>query len=173
MKLKDFVPWKHDEKSVTTPYAYERDPFVRLHQQMNRLMEGLSQFEPLGMDVFRGFGSERSSVFSPKVDVRDTPTELIVRAELPGLTEKDIDVSLTEDHLIIKGEKKCETEKKEGEVTYCETTYGSFQRLVPVHGKVNHQDIRCELKAGVLTVTVPRIPDPSKEVKKIEVKVSE
>src|SRR5512136_428381 len=103
----------------------EEHPFFSLQREMNRLFD----------DIFQGFdlpsvGGKSFGTFSPSVDVREDEKEVIVKAELPGIDEKDIEVSLTDDGLTIKGEKKDEKEEKGKGYWHRETSYGAFHRVI-------------------------------------------
>jgi HSP20 family protein len=109
-------------------------------------------------------GSARSF---PAVDVQDKDKEVVVTAELPGLELKDIDLSVVNDALVLKGEKKFErTEEKSG-YTLQERGYGSFHRRVPLPDGVKSELVKAEYKNGVLTVRLPK--DERKRPKRIAI----
>ncbi|MFO7816639.1 MAG: Hsp20/alpha crystallin family protein [Thermodesulfobacteriota bacterium] len=94
--------------------------------------------------------------FIPAMDVQEKNGKLVVKAELPGLEAKDVDVSIENNQLIIKGEKKDEkTEDKEGR-SYSECSYGAFYRTIPIASEVDADKIKAKFKNGVLTVKVPK-----------------
>ncbi len=142
----------------------EWDPFAGFRQEMNRLME--SFFGGVGLEPFE---SRRGS-FQPKVDVVDTEKELKVTAELPGMEEKDIDVSITKDSLTIRGEKKEEKEESGKDFYRMERTYGSFNRMIPLPKEVETEKVTATFKKGVLTVTLPKTKQALTETKKIKIK---
>ncbi len=92
----------------------------------------------------------------PAVDIEDRENEVVVTAELPGLDSKDFSVEVEADRLILRGEKKAETEKREKTYYYRESSYGSFHRAVPLPAEVNREDAKAQYKNGVLTVTLPK-----------------
>ena len=101
------------------------DPFLSLHREMNRLFD----------DVLRGTGLTQGggqgvagSMISPQIDVSETDKELRVCAELPGVSEQDIDLSLDDDVLTIRGEKKFERTDERENFHFMERSYGTFQR---------------------------------------------
>jgi len=161
MALKNLVPSGSKEVPVRRE---EHDPFSLLHREMNRLFDSFS----------RGFGLEpletRSGVFSPSVNVIDEDKEIKVTAELPGMDEKDIDVSLTKDALTIKGEKKQEKEDKGKNYYRMERSYGSFSRSVPLSAEIDTAKVKAQFKKGILTVTLPKTTKSLKEKKKIQIK---
>jgi HSP20 family protein len=105
--------------------------------------------------------------FTPKVDVYVMEKEIRVIAELPGLDESDIDISLTNDVLIISGEKKKE-EKIEG---YCriERSHGWFTRAIPIFVEIKTDKVEAKFKRGVLTIVLPKTPESSSNRKKVAI----
>lgn len=95
----------------------------------------------------------------PAVDVFEKDDKFVVKAELPGMKEEDIDVSVTGDTLTIKGEKKTETEVKNEDYYSCERSYGSFYRTVPLPSTVDANKIEANVEDGVLEVTLPKIAE--------------
>jgi HSP20 family protein len=107
----------------------------------------------------------------PVVDVIDKETEVQVRAELPGMDEKDIDVRLSDDTLTIRGEKKEEREEREeGNYYVSERRYGSFQRSFRIPEGIDRDKVDASFQKGVLTITLPKTPEAQQKAKKIEVK---
>lgn len=164
MKLRDLVPWKEESKGLV-----RLDPVTRLQSEINRLFEG---FFPGFMTELPSEAAERRAYFSPRIELKENDKELLVKCELPGLSEKEIDISLGDDYLTIKGEKRYEEEKIEGEVTYHETSYGRFERVIPLSCAVNQDAINCTLKNGVLRLTLPKKAGAEKGVRKISVRAA-
>jgi HSP20 family protein len=92
----------------------------------------------------------------PAVDVFEKDDKFVVKAELPGMKEEDVDVSVVGDTLSIKGEKKTETEVKEEDYYRSERTYGSFYRSIPLPSTVDVDKIEASFEDGVLEVTLPK-----------------
>jgi HSP20 family protein len=131
---------------------------------------GLTTWRPLReledwqreMENFLGrpiWSSNGERDWMPAVDVIEKDNEFIVKAELPGMKEKDIDVSVVGDTLTIKGEKKTETEIKEEDYYHCERAYGSFYRSVPLPSAVDTSKIEANIEDGVLEVTLPKVAE--------------
>ena len=93
----------------------------------------------------------------PAVDVFEKEDRFVVKAELPGIKEGDIDVSVTDDMLTIKGEKKTETEVKEENYHRSERAYGSFFRSIPIPSGVDTDKVEANYENGVLEVTMPKV----------------
>lgn len=159
--IKDIVPfWKRSVPVRRDEY----EPFSLFRQEMNRLFDNF--FHGFDLELFE----RRLGTFSPNVDVSESDKEIKVTAELPGMDDKDIDVSLSKDSLTIKGEKKEEKEEKKKDYYRMERSYGSFSRTIPLHVEVETDKAKAEFKKGVLTVTIPKTAKAIKETKKIEIK---
>ena len=104
----------------------------------------------------------------PAVDVFEKEDKFVVKAELPGMKEEDVDVSVIGDTLSIKGEKKTETEIKDENYYRCERSYGSFYRSIPIPSNVDANKIEASFEDGVLEVALPK----SAEVKPKRIAVS-
>jgi HSP20 family protein len=119
-----------------------------LHDQVNRLFNE---------SVFRGQGDESAlTTWAPAVDIYETPNELVVKADLPDVNEKEIDVRVENNLLTIRGERKFEKSVSEENYLRVERTYGSFNRSFSLPNTVNAEAIRAEYQNGVLTVTLPK-----------------
>jgi len=131
MTFRDLVPFKKKGVSIRRDAD---NPFAVLRQEMEELFD----------NFFRGFELEpffdrRLSTFSPNVDVTEKDKEIEVSAELPGMDDKDIEVTLNNNSLTIKGEKKVEKEDKEKDYYRMERSYGSFSRTIPLpEGQQQH-----------------------------------
>ena len=138
------------------------DPFASLAEiqdEVNRLFD---------TSLRRHGGFE--GVFNPAIDVIVEKDRLVLKADLPGLSKEDVSVSLQENYLTIKGEKKQESEQKETNYFVSERTYGSFTRMIELPTAVDAKKIEARFKDGVLEVTLPRTEEA--KPKQIEVKVS-
>lgn len=159
--IKDIMPF--GKRSVPVRRE-EYDPFSFFRHEMNRLFD----------DFSRGFDLEpferRLGTFTPSVDVSENDKQIKVTAELPGMDEKDIDVSLNKDSLTIKGEKKEEKEEKKKDYYRMERSYGSFSRTIPLPVEIDTDKVKAEFRKGVLTVTMPKTEKAIEETKKIPIK---
>lgn len=105
--------------------------------------------------------------WAPSLDVSETANSIVVKAELPGLEVKDIDVSLAGDLLTIKGEKRKEEEEKGEHYHYSERYYGSFQRSFRLPTTIQADKVEAKFEKGVLRITLPK----TEEAKKKEIKI--
>jgi HSP20 family protein len=106
--------------------------------------------------------------WAPAIEVFEKEDKFVVKAELPGMKEEDIDVSVVGDTLTIKGERKAETEVKEEDYYCCERSYGSFSRSIALPSSVDAKKIEASYEDGVLEVTLPKAPEV--KAKKVAVK---
>ena len=97
--------------------------------------------------------------WAPAIEVFDQEDKFVVRAEVPGMKEDDIDVSVVGDTLTIRGEKKAETEVKEENYYCCECSYGSFSRSIALPSHVDANKIDADYENGVLEVSLPKKPE--------------
>ncbi len=131
-----------------------------LQDQMNRLFEDT---------LFRGRSSESAlTTWAPAVDIYETENALVVKADLPDVNEKDLDIQVENNILTIRGERKFERDVKEDNYLRVERAYGSFSRSFSLGNTVNTEAIKAEYRDGVLTLTIPK----REEAKPKQVKVS-
>ena len=138
------------------------DPFTSLRREMDELFEDF-----LGNGLARWPSTDR---LAPPLDVGEDDKAITVTAELPGVEEKDIDVSLTDDLLTIRAQKSAESERKDDRVHMSERSYGSYSRSIRLPFGVDEAKVEAGFKNGVLTVTLPKPPEVQRSAKKIEVK---
>ncbi len=106
--------------------------------------------------------------WAPAMDVYEKEDKFVVKAELPGMKEEDIDISVVGDTLVIKGERKSEHEVKDDDYYCCERSYGQFSRSIAMPSNVDAQKVEANYEDGVLEVTLPKHP----EVKPKKISVS-
>jgi HSP20 family protein len=106
----------------------------------------------------------------PAIDMSEDEKAYTISAELPGIDAKDIDVSLSGDVLVLKGEKRQEKEEKDKNYHFSERAYGSFQRAFDLPASVDRDKVAADFSKGVLTITLPKTVEAQKPQKKIDVK---
>jgi HSP20 family protein len=143
------------------------DPFSSMRTEMDRVFDS---FLGRGFGRFPAFARvEDSDAVVPSIDVRETEAELVVEAELPGMDEKDVSVTLTNGVLTLKGEKKSEREEKKDDYHLMERSYGSFQRSFQVADTIDADKVKAAFEKGVLKVTLPKRPEAVKSEKRIPI----
>jgi HSP20 family protein len=165
MAIRDLIPWNRG-RELATRNNEDTHPFLALHREMNRLFD----------DAFRGFGlpswaEDRDGVFGrfggwPSVEVEDGENEITVRAELPGLEQKDVELALENGALVIRGEKKHEASDEKR--LWSERYYGRFERRIPID-EVEEEKANAAFKDGVLTVTLPKKEGAKSKVRRIAI----
>ncbi|MEJ2070969.1 MAG: Hsp20/alpha crystallin family protein [Syntrophobacterales bacterium] len=133
----------------------------RLRNEMDRLWD---EYFGAGRRAFR----LEEEAWLPAVDVSETGDKITVKAEIPGMEAKDIEISMVGDTLTIKGEKKAETEEKDENYHMVERTYGSFSRAMKLPAVVDAEKVEATYKNGVLTVVLPKMEEV--KPKAIEIK---
>jgi HSP20 family protein len=116
---------------------------------------------PVGLRAFqdsvnRLFAEPNGRPWVPAVDIKETENELILKADVPDVEMKDIDVRVENGTLTIRGERKFDTEKKEGSWHRVERSYGSFERAFTLPDTVNFDDVKADYKNGTLTIALPK-----------------
>jgi len=163
MNMRDLIPWGRGQQRSPAPSlrGEEGHPFMTLHREMNRLFD----------DVFSRFDHALPSTFGhmglswPSIEVSEGDDRVTVTAEVPGLEEKDVEVLLEDDVLIIRGEKRAENEVKERR--FSERFYGRFERRIPLPFEVEETTVEASFANGVLTVTLPKSPKAEARAKRI------
>ncbi len=143
-----------------------RDPFSLMHRDMESLFDDF--FKGFELEPF--FGPDISS-YAPKVDVKEGDKEIKVLAELPGMDEKDINVTLNKDSLTLRGEKKEEKEDNDKGYHRLERSYGSFCRTIQLPVEIENDKVSASYKKGILTITIPKSEKAIEEKKKIKINV--
>ncbi|MHC4432137.1 MAG: Hsp20/alpha crystallin family protein [Planctomycetota bacterium] len=166
MAITDLVPWRRRRGDISARREYD-DLVGSFYRDMNNLVD--SFFGGFDIEPF-DTGAWPSGDFAPSVDVRETDKEIKVTAELPGMDEKDIEVSLSGDSLTIRGEKQEESEDKGKDYYRSERRYGSFHRVVPLSAEVDEEKVKADFKKGVLKIRLPKTAQSRSSRKKIEIK---
>jgi HSP20 family protein len=165
MRIRELVPWRSRERDLSRREG--RAPATTFQQQMNRLFDDFVEGFDLGP-----FGKSGGADFAtlPKIDVAETDSDLQVTAELPGMKEEDIEVTLSEGHLVIRGEKKAEKEDKTKNYHRIERSYGSFHRSIPLSAEIDEQKVDASFENGVLKIVLPKTATTANAEKKIPVR---
>ncbi|RIK68133.1 MAG: molecular chaperone [Planctomycetota bacterium] len=148
----NIIPWlsKREDRLGT---ASPENAVARFRNEMDHLFERFFT-DPFGPPMDRG-----QSLFGPRVDLAESDNEITVKAELPGINPKDVDLRVEGNVLMIRGEKKQEKEEQRRNYHYVERQYGSFQRSIPLPTGVDPDKVEAAYKDGVLTVTMAKRPD--------------
>lgn len=165
MQIKDLVPWAR-QGEATRSKEHEEHPLVELQRQMNRVFENFWG----RTDRAFGTGGRPSTDQRPRSDVVETDEGLEVTVELPGMDQKDIEVSLAADTLTIRGEKNVERKDEKKGYYVSERSYGSVFRSIPLPLGCDTDKADASFRNGVLTVKIPQSADARSRMKRIDVK---
>jgi len=168
MAFRDLIPWSRQENRLPVPVSAERGdnrdthPLLSLHRDMNRLFD----------DAFRGFGVPAFAGLHrpagwPNVELGETDKEIRVTAELPGLDEKEVEITVEDGALTLRGEKRSEVEDKDR--GYTERSYGRFERRIGLPQGVDRDNASARFRNGVLTITLPKTEAANENVRRIPV----
>lgn len=164
--MRSLIPWR-DKSDLPAKSENFYDPFMNFRREVDRMFDDF--FNDVGT---RGMEAWRASPFglSPVIDVEDTGQEVVVKAELPGLDEKDFEVTLAGDTLTISGEKKSNDENRSGGSYHVERRFGAFSRSVRLPFEASDDKVEASYDRGLLTIRVPKPQEAQRTVKRIDVK---
>jgi HSP20 family protein len=153
MRLKSLVPFREGGALMRPDSG-----LFGLHREIDRLFSGFAQ----------GIGPSGMQSIIPNIEISETDKEIEVSAEMPGLERKDVEISIEDDTLTIRGEKKVEEHQKDKNVQLSERSYGVFYRVLQLPPGIDPSSVQATMSNGILKVTIPK---PAKsQPKKIEVK---
>ncbi len=145
-------------------FARAGDPFTSLQREVDRL------FDEFTRGSFLAPAREGEVAITPRVDVSETENTLEVEVELPGVDEKDVEVTLSDNVLTIQGERKQEREEKKKDFHLVEQSYGSFARSISLPFEVDTNAVKANFSKGVLKVTLPKPAAAKAKTRRIEIK---
>lgn len=163
MANRHITPWQH-KRSSDLDVRRETDPILSLKIEMNRMFESFFE-QPFGlrsMEDWKGF--------APSIDVYETEKEIMVDAELPGMDEKDIEITLGNNILTISGKRESEETEKGKSFYRHELSYGSFKRSIQLPDEVDEDKIDATYSKGILKIVLPKSEQSVSQRKKIVIK---
>lgn len=168
MKKSEAVPVKLAEQAERMVPRRALSPFEEMERMFDEVLSG-GWLRPgrRGWPMVGGLASSLEGGI-PRVDIIDREDEILVRAELAGVDKKDVDVSLTEDSITIKGSTKKEQKEEKGDYYRCEILRGAFSRTLSLPAGVNTGKANARFKDGVLEVTLPKMERAKRRSVKVE-----
>jgi len=162
MAIRDLIPWGRHENRLLAPSAEpggrDEHPILSLHREVNRLFD----------EAFSLFGTPSlGSLAWPKVELGETEREIRVTAELPGLDQKDVDITVEDGMLTLRGEKRSELDDKDR--GYTERSYGRFERRIGLPRGIDKDKVSATFRNGLLTVTLPKSAAANENARRIPV----
>jgi HSP20 family protein len=162
MANRDLTPWRQG-----APAGFSRDPFAQFRREMDRLFDDF--FAPAEARSFAS-GEPGGVMVTPTIDVNETDKSYVVTAELAGVDQKDIELSLHDNALTLRGEKRSERSHGDGGRRYSERSFGRFQRTIPFETEVDAEKVEARCENGVLTVTLPKNAKAHDKTRRIEIR---
>jgi HSP20 family protein len=167
MAIKDILPWSRGKREIQERQeGYE--PLRALQSDLNRAFSEFWRAFDLPVPNGKHAGFELGTI--PPVDLRETDREIEVIAELPGMDDKDVEVTVADGVLTIRGEKKSEHETTEKGFVRRERSFGHVERIVPLPDGVDLDSAKASFKNGVLSVTLAKTPEAQAAVKRVQVR---
>lgn len=161
MANRDLTPWR---RGSVSPLG--RDPFASFRREMDRLFDDF--LAPVAGEG-RSFAGGESPTLWPQLDVSETDQVYTVTADLPGLSEDDIELNLADNTLTISGEKRSERNEDEGGRRYTERSFGRFQRTIPFPQEIDADQVKASCSNGVVTITLPKNAQARDKARRIEI----
>jgi len=171
MTIRKLTPWNRRKKHVPVRRdAAMVDPFSSFSREIDGLFDGI-------MDDFFCWASPLLEAggqndFTPRVDILESDTAFEVRAEVPGVDEKDLEVSLAGDRLTLRGERKEDNEEKRKDYYRRERSHGAFHRMIALPEGIDPDKVEASFKRGVLTVKLPKTEAALNTRRRIPVKAA-
>jgi HSP20 family protein len=169
MSVRDIIPWRRGDRRSSTPARRESGhPMFALQSDINQALEDF--WRTFQSPAMRAMGTDLLEDDSPKIDVRDRDRAVEVVAELPGMDEDDVEVSVAEGALIIRGEKESESEEQDEDYLLRERSFGYIERAVPLPENLELDKAEATFKNGLLTIRIPKQAGQESGRKRISLK---
>jgi HSP20 family protein len=154
-------------KPAETPVSRPRDILVAMREEMDRMFDRFDRGFQRWPSLFQ---QDHGTMMVPELDVRENSDAIMIEADLPGVDEKDVSVTLANGTLTIKGEKKQSKEEKNENYYVAERSYGAFERSLRLPETIDESKIEAKFDKGVLKVKAAKKPEAVKAPRKIEIK---
>lgn len=170
MDFRDLMLWRWPPRPAADSETEAAEPLRALQADINRAFESFWRSFPA--PSFRANWGMTLQSTEPRIDLIETDREIELTAEMPGLEERDIEVSLSEDCVTIKAEKFAGRDRQGGGYRINERLYGPVRRTIPLPAAVDQEAVKASYKNGVLTISIPKIAEPEKDIRHIPVNKS-
>lgn len=162
--MKMLAPWR-TRKSELSHRSGDGDPLALFRNRMNEVFDEMFREAPT-KELFFG-GDDWTRLEGPSFEVSESDEELRVKAELPGIAEKDVEVTVENGMLLVKGEKRAERDEKHRRFHVSEVSYGSFERSIPLPAGADVDGAKATFDKGVLTLMIPKKPAAESAARRI------
>jgi HSP20 family protein len=150
-------------RTADLPERRRETPFHALQKEMNHLINGF-------FSDFEGLEGTSLQAVSARVDVAEDEKEYRINIEIPGMEEKDIELTVEDNCLIVQGEKRQSKEQKDENWVRMESSYGNFYRSIPLRTEIDEDRVDAKYKNGVLKIKAPKSPHAATKKKRIQIK---
>jgi HSP20 family protein len=164
MANRDLTPWRQ------SPAAFARDPFSTFRREMDRLFDDV--FAPAEGRSFAPMtqGGAEGAAVRANLDVHENEQAYTVTAELAGVDQKDIELSLQDNALTLRGEKRSERNEEDGGRRYSERSFGRFERTIPFAHEIDADRVEASCENGVLKVVLPKNAQARDKTRRIQIR---
>jgi HSP20 family protein len=162
MAMRDLIPFSRHHTNAPSLWQTEFSPLTSFRREVDRLFDDF--FRTPTLDRFGEFSGGLMTNW-PSVEVKDKNNEVVVTAEVPGMSDKDVELFVDNGMLTIRGEKKGEKDEK----GYSEHFYGRFERHIPIPTSVDEQHCKAEFHNGLLTIHLPKSREAEEARKRIPI----
>ena len=161
MAMRDLIPWSRQQQSTAPAMVGDRDwsPLSSFRREVDRLFDDMFRSPALGV-----FGGSMTASW-PSIEVNEKDREVLVTAEVPGMSEDDVELLLDNGMLTIRGEKKGERTER----GYSERFFGRFERQIPLPSSVDEQNCKADFHDGLLTIHLPKTREAEESRRKIPI----
>lgn len=162
MAMRDIIPWGRERSTTPSLWSDWDSPVSSFRREMDRLFDDFFRGPTLPRLAEMGGGMTASW---PRLDVEDKDNELVVTAEVPGMTDKDVELFVDNGNLTIRGERKAEKNER----GYSERFFGRFERQIPLPSGVDEANCKADFHDGLLTIHLPKTRQAEESRKKIPI----
>ncbi len=159
---------RRSEHQVTRRQMPAGSPFRMLERFADEMDRVFDEFG-FGRAWNQGLSGEEKMMWAPRVDITHRNNELVIRADLPGMSKDDVTVDVTDDAVTIQGERRREREDEQGGVYRSERTYGSFYRAIPLPEGAMSDQAKASFNNGVLEITMPAPPEQVNKGRRLDI----
>lgn len=177
MEWKSLTPWNWMQKEHVgigrhaglpmRRQEWPATPLFGLQHEIDRLFS--DTMRNLALPAWPEWSGFSEAIFRPHLEILEEDQQYTIRLEIPGVSKEEVDVSVAEDTLIIRGEKRAETQQEQGHCHYTERHFGAFHRTLAIPADAKSEELQASFKDGVLTITLPRKPNGGSLARKIEI----
>ena len=137
-------------------------PWQEVETLSRQLDQLFADFTPVGRTA-----SPVERTWTPAIELKAMDTEFVLRAELPGIDAKDLDIQVTREAVSLSGEHRSETKHEDGKLFRSEFRYGSFRRVIPLPVAIQNDHVKADFTDGILTLTLPKLVNDRPKVVKV------